>query len=431
MKRTGVLFAFCLFLAASFPAFAQNSAEAQERKEAIREQEELFTLLEGYLKNNLTVQSLSLAMQRAFLEHGISQYTNGLRFKLSSGTITIRTGEETTVSLHPQGSLSVPQLQNATFSLSSDIYFGPQDDTFSNISLKASADIISGSAKSRSLSKLKAEHDVLVAQRNLQNGFVRAETEFFEELKRLYNLAIEVIKAEKDLYDDQLSFEQIKAQGYRTTSSRYRTAQMQVLSDEHTVQSKTRELTRAVRIFASNCSAEYTAEDPLDFLPANIPEVDLVKVSDFERSTYTKIEDALWTQKINTLSRQAESAVTLLGNAGYTFKNTTTQSDTIDAGTSFSWNDTGLTLSAGASFPVGADSFSPVYTLSVGVDPLAFKIAALNNEAKQVDISKEELSLADAEQDYRTAVISQRSERENLLWQKQTYDENYSLYEEL
>lgn len=394
---------------------------------------DLAALLEGYLRNNLEVQTLSGAMEREFLEHNITELSNGFRFKLATGTATFTMGSAGSITFKPSASLAVPQVANMTLSVSADIHIDDNDatDTLSNLSFSVGADILSASGKKRALSLLRAERDVLVAQRNLQNGFVKAETQFFEELKSLYNLASDVIKAEQELYDDQLSFDQIKAQGYRTTSSRYRTAQMQVLSDQHTVQSKRRELEREARIFASNCGTTYEAEDPFDFLPSEIPEVELLKVSDFDREAYTKIENAQWTQKVNTLSREAETALTLTGSAGYTINNSLTKSDSVDAGAALTWNDTGLTVSAGASLPVGADSFAPVYTLGVSIDPLAFTLAKLNTRIEAIDASQEELAVQDAEQDYKTAVISQRSSRANLLWQKQTYDETYTLYEEL
>ncbi len=394
--------------------------------------ESLDNLLAGYMRNDLSVQKESGNMQKVLLQSEITDIEQGFSFQIETGTVTVTTGAEGSVKFSPKAEFSIPQAANLGISVSTDIEisWGSEDtDVVSNMSLGVSADIISDTAKKRKLTKIKSERTILEAKRSLQNTFVKAEKEFYTSLKKLYTLVSSVIDAEKDLYDDQLNFEQIKAQGYRTSSTKYRKAQMDVLAANHTVESKKRELMRETRIFAAKCGImEFNYENAEDFLPTEIPLVEAVKIRSFGKDAYSEIEKAKWIQYINGLERDANGDFNLTASAGYTFKNSKTKSDTIDVGAKFKWLGTGLVASAGTSMPIGKDSFTPVYTFGVSVDPAAFKKASVQDEIEQIEISQEELDISSAEKSFFTAVIAQHSELSNIEWERTTYEESLDMY---
>ena len=426
MKRKLTAVISALSLCASL-AFAGETGTLTESSKSIQ------TLLEGYLRNDLTLQNLSAEVGKQILEKEITEIDNSWSFTLETGTVTITTGESAGIELNPEVTVTVPQANNLTLGLESTVSLAFSDSAETGLedtSLSLSADIISSTAAERKIALLKAEREVLELQRKLQNQFVQAEKDFYSELKDLYSIATEIVKAEKDLYEDQLDFEQIVAQGYSKTSSKYRTAQMEVLSDQHTVETARHKLEREVRIFASECGAEYDCEDPMDFLPADIPAVEAVDVLSFDKEDYTEIESAKWTQYINTLTREAETEITLTGSAGYTFNNSKTSSDTVDVASSFKWKDTGLGLSAGVSVPVNSSS-APVYSFGVSFDPLALKKAGLEDQQEELTVKQEELAVQSAEISYDTAVISQQSELNDIEWNRSTNAEALELYTDL
>ena len=392
--------------------------------------ESLEKLLSGYLSNDMQLRELSIEMKRTLLENEISGIQNGFSFKISTGTITFVLGSDAYVKFTPSLSLALPETRNLNISLSSSILFDSLDstDTFSNTSLKASIDIISNSAKEREIEKIKTQRKILEAKRNLQNGFLNAETEFYKTLQSLYQMQAKIVTLEKNLYDDKLTLEQLTAQGYRSNSTKYRTASMNVKSDENDIKIQTRELNRETHIFAAKCGVETDFENPADFLPDDIPEVSPVSIRDFSSDNYVKTESAKWTQYINSLEREADSAITLKGNAGFTFNNERTSSHTVDLGSDFTWNNTGLTVSAGANLPVGSDSFTPVFTLGISVDPNAFRTVDLNNQIRDLEIEKENNDITNAQTAFRTAVVAQRTELSNLQWEKSTYAESLDMY---
>ena len=414
-----------IFISAIFLAFTAVCG--------LHAKESLDELLKGYLSNDLELRSLSSQMQNVILESEITTVSNGFSFKISSGTITFTTGDDWNIKFTPTATFAVPDAKNLGISVSSSMLFDSKDttDTFSNTSLKVSVDIISNDSKNREITKLKTQRKVLEAQRNLQNGFVSAEKKFYETLKSLYEMAAKIVSLEKSLYDDQLSLDTLKAQGYTTSSTKYRTANMKVVNDQYEIDVQKKNMEREVKVFCAKCGVQYTETDPVNFLPEQIPDVEPVSVDSFSPSDYKKVEAASWNAYISKLEREADGNIKLTANAGFTFNNERTRSHTVDVGSNFTWNDTGLALNVGANLPVGSDSFTPVFTLGVSFDPNAFKVAKLNDQITELEVSAEELEKQNAQIDFGTAMVSQKSSLENILWEAKTCAESYDMYSSL
>lgn len=418
----------CLFIAVCI-CVALYKGYAQE---ASQQQVTVQTLLEGYLQHDLTLKNLSAEASKKILEYSAAKISNGFSFKIETGTITINTGSNATARFSPSASIAVPQAKNFSFSVSSSVRIDDNEftDTCTDTSFSAGIDLYSGVVKQRNVTLLKSERSVLEAKRKLQNGYLSAEKEFYTSLKSLYNTASEISSAEKNLYDDTLDFEEVKALEYETTSPKYRSANMKVISDWRTVESKRRELERNTKIFASKCGIEYTGKNALSFLPSVIPEVKAVDVLDYNKKNYTEIESALWTQKINGLARAADTNVTLSANAGYTFKNTSTlnNSDTVDAGATLKLHDTGLSVNSGVSVPVDSTNHDPTYRLGLSFSPNPFRLAKISEAQEKLEIEQENISVLSAEKKYDTAVISQQTALDDLLWTKKNNEYMYTLY---
>lgn len=409
----------CVFVYKGFPQESSQQVTVQ-------------SLLDGYLQHDLTLKNLSAEARKTMLDYDASKISNGLSFKIETGTITINTGSDAAARFSPSATVSVPQAKNFSLSVSSSVRIDDKDttDTCTDTSLSAGIDLYSGVVKQRNVTLLKAERSVLEAKRKLQNGYLSAEKEFYTSLKALYNTASEISSAEKSLYDDTLDFEEVKALEYETTSPKYRSANMKVISDWRTIESKRRELERNTKIFASKCGIEYTGKNALAFLPADIPQVQAVNVLDFNKNAYSDIESALWSQKINALARAADTNVTLSANAGYTFKNTSTvnNADTVDAGATLKLHDTGLAVTSGVSVPVDSTNHDPTYKLGLSFSPNPFRLSKISAAQEALAVEQESISVLSAEQKYDTAVISQQTALEDLLWTKENNSYMYSLY---
>jgi len=390
-------------------------------------------LLQGYLQNDLNVKKLTSSLQNQILEDKATKISNGWNFKIESGTVTVSSdGDYRKVTFSPSAELSVPQLNNAALGASADVKYKEEDGTETeNKSIYLSMDLYSKNKQKLEVTRLASERTVLEARRALQNGLVSAEKDFYTELKSLYSTAAAIVSSENDLYDDQLSFNEIRAKGFLPGSLKYRQAEMKVLSGERNVQINKRELERQTKIFASKCGIEYDGSNALEFLPDSVPEAEAADVLSFKKETYVKIEKATWNNYINTLNRKADSKITVRGKAGYTFDNSTTDSDTVDLGASLTWNGTGLTANAGLSWPLETDSFYPVYTFGLSFSPQPFLLANITDKQKEIAEEEEKIDIQAAEKDYQTEVISRQTELSDILWKKQTNEQSLDMYSKL
>ena len=405
---------FCLF------AYGQNAKTSYKTLD----------LLSAYLSSDLELKKTALSVKEAELSSQQSTIQNGLSATLSTGTITFKNiNDSLSVEFSPEVKISVPAAANLTANVSSQIKINEEANA-EKTKLSLSVDIISSKQQARKNALLKSDRAVTEAKRTFQDNAISAEKNFYTELKKLYNTASSIISSQNDLYDDTITFEEIKAQGYTKSSSKYRSAELRVLSDKRTVETKQRELEHDCAVFASKCGITLPENfDPFKFLPSAIPQVEPVLISSFDMENYKKIESAKWNYYINELERNAEKDFSLSVNTGYTFNNTDTNSDSADIGTKLSWK--GISVGAELSIPVAEQNANPVYTLSAAVDPNSFRLNKLKKQKNEISSEKELIDIEDAIQKYDTSVIAQQTSLNDIIWAKETNLQTYKMYSEL
>lgn len=408
------------FTFVSLVIFAQNSNYSYNTLD----------LLSAYLSNDLELRKTALSVTESKISSEQTSIQNGISANLSTGTITFKNVDDSlSVEFHPEVKVTIPSLANLSANVSSQIKI---DETANakKTKLSLSVDIISSQTQQRKNTLIKSARSVLEAERKFQDNAITAEKDFYTELKKLYETASSIISSKNDLYDDQISFDEIKAQGYTKQSSKYRSAELKVLSDKHTVETKQRELEHNCAVFASKCGITLPENfDPFKFLPSAIPQVEPVLISSFDMENYKKIESAKWNYYINELERNAEKDFSLSVNTGYTFNNTDTNSDSADIGTKLSWK--GISVGAELSIPVAEQNANPVYTLSAAVDPNSFRLNKLKKQKNEISSEKELIDIEDAIQKYDTSVIAQQTSLNDIIWAKETNLQTYKMYSEL
>lgn len=402
-------------------------------------QESLEKLLLGYFQNSLALQELSGKVDKAILNSKSTSISNGMNISLSTGSIAFSFGNGGSFNFSPNASLGIPAARNLRFTASSNVSARNGEGEVKNTSLGVSVDIYSSVREEREIALLKSERALLEARRDLQNGFVNMESEFYTKLKNLFEIASKIITAQKSLYEHRLEFDELRVQGYSAASSKYRLKQMEVASDEHDVEIYRHELERETKIFAQECGMKYDFSDAMEFLPTKIPEVVATDVLDFDEENFAETESALWTNKINSKIREADKAFSLSVNAGYTFANTVNSfmtnameyGDTIDIGSALTWHKTGLQASAGVSFPTDFGNFNPLYKLSFSFVPNQFRLADVQKKIEKVDESLELVAIESARKNYETALVAQQSSLEELQWAARTNAESFETYSQL
>ena len=371
-------------------------------------------LLISYLENDVELKKLTLAAQKTELSQQSVNIDNGFDVSLSSGTVTIApSADGTKITAKPKAQADILPTSNLSLSAETNVTSNSDEIKFSDTTFSASVDIISDKNGSRKVSLEKAERATLEANRAVNARAVAAEKEFYTELKNILNSITSVIKNQATLYSDTISFEQTKAKGYSQSSSTYRLAQMKVISDQHTVDSGIKELIHDYVVFYKKCGYDLHFQDETDItalVPSDIPDVDAIDAESLDRELFSKIESATWTNYINSLERDSKKSFSLSATGGYTIDNSTTKSDTVNAGISAGYQ--GLSLGSGVLIPV--DGSNPTFTVTASLSLNTFRKAAIT--AKQNDIAEEQelLDIQSAQTAYRTYIVSAKQSLEQL-----------------
>ena len=429
----------------------------------------LHTLLFGYLKNDLSLQKYTLTAQLKALSYDSTKVSNGIELTLSTGSVKIQSSSDgTKYTFTPSASLEIPQLNNTTISASLPLSkktgynIDSENGTYlDNGSIEISTGIITSAPLERKVSLLEAERAYIEAERAAQNQALTVENAFYTNLKTIYTYAQKVLTAKDDLYDDELALRVLEVQGYSKTSSSYRTKYLKCQSDKRTVAENLRKLERETAVFASKCGADYKRiftpenissseteelekkayESVMEFLPKDIPGVEMEDVLSYKAEDYTETESAVWSKYISDLKRKTDYKLELGAYAGYTFNESTSKYDTVDGGLTFDWR--GIKASAGLSVPTGKNIFplsgsssgtaskSPVYTFSLTLTPNTWRLASIDKKQDAINGQIDEIAVKTAADDYDTALLEKLTERSDLAWSEKSYADEYDMYSQL
>ena len=421
-KKHFFLFSTSLFFLAIINAEPQSSQRLPDTT----------TLLLSYVENDAELKNLILAAKKSALSYQSAKIDTGFDVTLSSGSVTLQVNDDgTKLTAKPSVKMSLPQASNLSVTAQTNFSSESSNTSLSNTSVAVGIDIISSAVISNKLTKLKAERAVTEAQRKIEKRAIAAEKEFYTALKNLLSSINTIMTKRQTLYEDSIDFEAKKVQGYSESSSTYRQAELKVISDQHEIDSAIHSFKYDCVVFYKNCGYDLEIDDKADlmsFVPSGIDEVEPADILKFDKALYTEIENANWTYYINSIERSSKKNYGLSASAGYTFDNSITNSDSIDAGLSGTFG--GLTVGAGISLPVKSSqsSISPAYTLSASLNPNTFRKNSITKKQNVLSEEQELLAIQTAESAYETKVVEFQQKLDTLLWEKKTVEENISMY---
>lgn len=421
-KKHFFLFSTSLFFLAIMNAEPQSSQRLPDTT----------TLLLSYVENDAELKNLILAAKKSALSYQSAKIDTGFDVTLSSGSVTLQVNDDgTKLTAKPSVKMSLPQASNLSVTAQTNFSSESSNTSLSNTSVAVGIDIISSAVISNKLTKLKAERAVTEAQRKIEKRAIAAEKEFYTALKSLLSSINTIMTKRQTLYEDSIDFEAKKVQGYSESSSTYRQAELKVISDQHEIDSAIHSFKYDCVVFYKRCGYDLEIDDKADlmsFVPSGIDEVEPADILKFDKALYTEIENANWTYYINSMERSSKKNYGLSASAGYTFDNSITNSDSIDAGLSGTFG--GLTVGAGISLPVKSSqsSISPAYTLSASLNPNVFRKNSITKKQNVLTEEQELLAIQTAESAYETKLVEFQQKLDTLLWEKKTVEENISMY---
>lgn len=424
-KKHFFLFSTSLFFLAIINAEPQGSQRLPDTT----------TLLLSYVENDAELKNLILAAKKSALSYQSAKIDTGFDVTPSSGSVTLQVNDDgTKLTAKPSVKMSLPQASNLSVTAQTNFSSESSNTSLSNTSVAVGIDIISSAVISNKLTKLKAERAVTEAQRKIEKRAIAADKEFYTALKSLLSSINTIMTKRQTLYEDSIDFEAKKVQGYSESSSTYRQAELKVISDQHEIDSAIHSFKYDCVVFYKNCGYDLEIDDKADlmsFVPSGIDEVEPADILKFDKALYTEIENANWTYYINSMERSSKKNYGLSASAGYTFDNSITNSDSIDAGLSGTFG--GLTVGAGISLPVKSSqsSISPAYTLSASLNPNVFRKNSITKKQNVLTEEQELLAIQTAESAYETKLVEFQQKLDTLLWEKKTVEENISMYGDL
>ena len=424
-KKHFFLFSTSLFFLAIMNAEPQSSQRLPDTT----------TLLLSYVENDAELKNLILAAKKSALSYQSAKIDTGFDVTLSSGSVTLQVNDDgTKLTAKPSVKMSLPQASNLSVTAQTNFSSESSNTSLSNTSVAVGIDIISSAVISNKLTKLKAERAVTEAQRKIEKRAIAAEKEFYTALKSLLSSINNIMTKRQTLYEDSIDLEAKKVQGYSESSSTYRQAELKVISDQHEIDSAIHSFKYDCVVFYKNCGYDLEIDDKADlmsFVPSGIDEVEPADILKFDKALYTEIENANWTYYINSMERSSKKNYGLSASAGYTFDNSITNSDSIDAGLSGTFG--GLTVGVGISLPVKSSqsSISPAYTLSASLNPNVFRKNSITKQQNVLTEEQELLAIQTAESAYETKLVEFQQKLDTLLWEKKTVEENISMYGDL
>ena len=428
------------------------SAMAQENRESLTKQTlpDTTVLLLSYVENDTELKNLTLAAKKSALAYKSTLIDSGFDVTLSSGTITLQMSDDgSKLSAKPSVKAKVPQASNLSVTGQTNVSINSDEQKVSDTSVSIGVDIISSAMITNKITKLKAERSVAEAQRKIEKRAIAAEKEFYTELKKLLSSISSIISKNEKLYSDSIDFEAKKIQGYSSSSSTYRQAELKVISDQHEVESAMHSFFYDCVVFYKKCGYNITIDETVDLMslvPSDLEEVELIDASTMDKELYSEIESANWTYTINSMERKSKKSYSLSASAGYTLDNSSTNSDTVDAGLNGTIG--GVTLGAGVSIPVNANetdstsaagtnnaagkvSTSPTYTLSITLSPNTFRKNSITKQTNEITEEQELIAIESAESNYETKVVELQQKRNTLLWEKESAEKNLTMYQDL
>ena len=424
-KKHFFLFSTSLFFLAIMNAEPQSSQRLPDTT----------TLLLSYVENDAELKNLILAAKKSALSYQSAKIDTGFDVTLSSGSVTLQVNDDgTKLTAKPSVKMSLPQASNLSVTAQTNFSSESSNTSLSNTSVAVGIDIISSAVISNKLTKLKAERAVTEAQRKIEKRAIAAEKEFYTALKSLLSSINTIMTKRQTLYEDSIDLEAKKVQGYSESSSTYRQAELKVISDQHEIDSAIHSFKYDCVVFYKKCGYDLEIDDKADlmsFVPSGIDEVEPADILKFDKALYTEIENANWTYYIDSMERSSKKNYGLSASAGYTFDNSITNSDSIDAGLSGTFG--GLTVGAGISLPVKSSQsyISPAYTLSASLNPNTFRKNSITKKQNVLTEEQELLAIQTAESAYETKLVEFQQKLDTLLWEKKTVEENISMYGDL
>ena len=349
-------------------------------------------------------------------------FSSTLNFNLSSEK------DKSGFSVQPSFSAGMPLYNNLGLKLSAP-YSYKMGKSSQDFSLGLSGDIYS-QARKRKKQEIETSLEALKeAENKVRRVKELAEKKLLTDIQKILNEYSALLAKRLSGIQADINYKQILAEGYSETSSKLRTARLNLISSERTEKETEFSFEVSARLFFESCGLDIPKKDEDEFfirLAKSLPKQKLISMENLKAENYKpllKAENDY--QKLIEKNKMDLSPFSASASLGYSY--TMNQNKNISSGMQLMFPgvrlDTGLSL--------GLDSGSvPSIQVSFSINPLAIYDYYLNKKNVALKEAGEKIKLGNTRSNFAKEFNTFKLKWEQLEWQQIRYAEELDIYKE-
>lgn len=349
-------------------------------------------------------------------------FSSTLNFNLSSEK------DKSGFSVQPSISAGMPLYNNLGLKLSAP-YSYKMGKSSQDFSLGLSGDIYS-QARKRKKQEIETSLEALKeAENKVRRVKELAEKKLLTDIQKILNEYSALLSKRLSGIQADINYKQILAEGYSETSSKLRTARLNLISSERTEKETEFSFEVSARLFFESCGLDIPKKDEDEFfirLAKSLPKQRLISMENLRAENYKpllKAENDY--QKLLEKNKMDLSPFSASASLGYSY--TMNQNKNISSGLQLMFPgvrlDTGLSL--------GLDSGSvPAMQVSFSINPLAIYDYYLNKKNVALKEAGEKIKLGNTRNNFAKEFNTFKLKWEQLEWQQIRYAEELDIYKE-
>lgn len=349
-------------------------------------------------------------------------FSSTLNFNLSSEK------DKSGFSVQPSISAGMPLYNNLGLKLSAP-YSYKMGKSSQDFSLGLSGDIYS-QARKRKKQEIETSLEALKeAEKKVKSVKELAEKKLLTDIQKILSEYLALLSKRLSGIQADINYKQILAEGYSETSSKLRTARLNLISSERTEKETEFSFEVSARLFFESCGLDIPKKDEDEFfirLAKSLPKQKLISMENLKAENYKpllKAENDY--KKLLEKNKMDLSPFSASASLGYSY--TMNQNKNISSGLQLMFPgvrlDTGLSLSL--------DSASvPAMQVSFSINPLAIYDYYLNKKNVSLKEAGEKIKLGNTRNNFAKEFNTFKLKWEQLEWQQIRYAEELDIYKE-
>lgn len=349
-------------------------------------------------------------------------FSSTLNFNLSSEK------DKSGFSVQPSVSAGMPLYNNLGLKLSAP-YSYKMGKSSQDFSLGLSGDIYS-QARKRKKQEIETSLEALKeAEKKVRRVKELAEKKLLTDIQKILNEYSALLSKRLSGIQADINYKQILAEGYSETSSKLRTARLNLISSERTEKETEFSFEVSARLFFESCGLDIPKKDEDEFfimLAKSLPKQKLISMEKLRAENYKpllKAENDY--QKLLEKNKMDLSPFSASASLGYSY--TMNQNKSISSGLQLMFP--GVRLDTGLSLSLDSGAV-PSMQVSFSINPLAIYDYYLNKKNVALKEAGEKIKLGNTRNNFAKEFNTFKLKWEQLEWQQIRYTEELDIYKE-